>query len=72
MPAMPGGMPFPPLGGLPPNFQFPPPQFPPQGMPGGAMLGPGGGRGGMSMQSGPGGFGGPPPGGFSGGQDVRR
>ena len=36
MPPLPGGMPFPPPGGLPPDFRFPPPQFmPPQGMGGG-------------------------------------
>ncbi|MCJ1251621.1 hypothetical protein MMC30_008856, partial [Trapelia coarctata] len=46
MPPLPGGMPFPPPGGMPPDFRFPPPQFgPPQGM------GPGPG--------GPGGFGPP-------------
>ncbi|MCJ1365619.1 hypothetical protein MMC16_004744 [Acarospora aff. strigata] len=53
-PPLPNGMPFPPPGGLPPNFQFPPPggAFPPpmQGM--GVGLGPG------PQSGGGGGFGG--------------
>ncbi len=52
-PPLPNGMPFPPPGGLPPNFQFPPPgAFPPP----------------QGVSPGPGGVGGfaPPPGGFGG------
>ncbi|KAF7918287.1 uncharacterized protein EAE98_009899 [Botrytis deweyae] len=49
MPGMPAGMPFPPPGGLPPNFQFPVP--PPGGFPG---MPPPGGQGFPGM---------PPPGG---------
>jgi len=56
MPPLPGGLPFPPPGGMPPDFRFPPPQFPPNQ---GIAPGP----------AGQGGFGPPPD---YGGGDPRR
>ena len=56
---LPNGMPFPPPGGLPPNFQFPPPGFPipPPGQVGSPMQGGFGGPGGPPGYGGGGGGG---------------